>query len=201
MNLTIPCPSCQRSLRVPENLLGQAVKCPSCAHLFTAPEQVEEEAPLRPAAPPERPSARPAAPPEYDDEPRPFRRRMRDEDYDDEEDASRRRRGSEKPSKVQAISVMILVGGILATLTAVILMVTIYGLCWPGTYYSLVLGIMAIIKGSQLLGDRAPEQPPPSGIAIMQIINIVNCDCINLTLGIINLVFLSDREVKDYFRA
>lgn len=201
MNVTIPCPSCQRPLRVPENLLGQAVKCPSCGHPFTAPEHVEEEAPLRPAAPPpERPSARPAAPPEDDyDEPRPSRRRARDDDYDD--DAPPRRRGSEKPSKVQAISVMILVGGILATLTAVILMVTIYGLCWPGTYYSLVLGIMAIVKGSQLLGDRAPEQPPPSGIAIMQIINIVNCDWINLTLGIINLVFLSDKEVKDYFRA
>ena len=75
-----------------------------------------------------------------------------------------------------------------------------YGLCWPGTYYSLVLGIMAIVKSSQLLGKRAAKQMPPSRISIMQIINILNCDWINLTLGIINLVFLGDEKVKSYFR-
>lgn len=63
-----------------------------------------------------------------------------------------------------------------------------------------MMGIMAIIKGSQLMGDHASSQKPPSGIAIMQIINIVNCDAINLTLGIINLVFLNDEDVKDFFR-
>src|SRR5262249_55443830 len=140
-----------------------------------------------------------------DDEPRPSKRRRRDDDYEDDheddyEEAPRRRRRREKPGKVQAIGIMTLIGGILATLTAVILMITIYGLCWPGTYYSLVLGIMAIVKGSQLLGERAPEQLPPSGIAIMQIINIVNCDWINLTLGIINLVFPGDEEVKSFCR-
>jgi predicted Zn finger-like uncharacterized protein len=198
MNSTISCPSCLRTLRVPESLLGQAVKCPSCSHTFTAPENLEEASPLRVAAPPPKD--------DDDNEPRPSKRRRRDDDYEDDdykddyEEAPRRRRRREKPGKVQAIGIMTLIGGILATLTAVILMITIYGLCWPGTYYSLVLGIMAIVKGSQLLGERAPDQMPPSGIAIMQIINIVNCDWINLTLGIINLVFLGDEEVKSYFR-
>jgi predicted Zn finger-like uncharacterized protein len=191
MSTTISCPSCERTLRVPESLLGQAVKCPSCAHNFTAPESAEEPVSRRPAAPP------PAD--EYEEEPRPSKRRPR-EDGDDYDDLPPRRRRDEKPGKVQAVAIMTLVGGILATLTAVILAVTIYGLCWPGTYYSLVLGIMAIVKGSQLLSDKAQDQPPPSGIAIMQIINIVNCDWINLTLGIINLVFLGDEEVKGYFR-
>jgi predicted Zn finger-like uncharacterized protein len=204
MTSTISCPSCQRTLRVPESLLGQAVKCPGCSHTFTAPESIEEEAPRRVAATaPERPSRRPAAPPpedELDEEPRPSKRRPRDDDHEDDYDDAPRRRSSEKPGKVQAISVMTLVGGILATLAAVILMVTIYGLCWPGTYYSLVLGIMAIVKGSQLLGERASEQTPPSGIAIMQIINIINCDWANLTMGIISLVFLGDPEVKRFFR-
>jgi hypothetical protein len=199
MNFSISCPSCQRTLRVPNSLLGQAVKCPSCAEAFTAPESVEEEAPARS-------SRRPAAPPpedEYDEEPRPVSRRVRDEDdWDDEadEDAPRRRRKREKPSKVQAVGIMSLVGGIIGTLWAVGCMATIYGLCWPGTYYSMVMGIMAIVKGAQLMGEQAAEQTPPSGIAIMQIINIINCDCINLTLGIINLVFLGDVEVKRFFR-
>ena len=34
----------------------------------------------------------------------------------------------------------------------------------------------------------------------MQIINIINCDMVNLTLGIITLVFLNDPEVRDHLR-
>jgi len=197
MSLTISCPSCQRTLRVPESLLGQAVKCPSCSHTFTAPEQVEDEAQLR------RPGT-PQPQENYGDEPVPSKRRSREEAYDEDHDEApldSRRRRDEKPGKVQAIAIMTLIGGILATLTGVAFMATIYGLCWPGTYYSLVMGIMAIVKASQLLGDRASSQALPSGIAIMQIVNIVNCDFVNLTLGIISLVFLSDREVKDFFRS
>lgn len=191
MNLTLSCPSCQRLLRVPEALLGQAVKCPNCAHTFAAPESMEEPPP-RPEEPPRE---------DYRDKPLPSQRRAAENDYDeDDEEAPRRSRyRCPKPSKVQAVAVMMLVGGILATLHAALFMITIYGLCWPGTYYSLVMGIMAITKGSQLSGDRASSQMRPSGIAIMQIVNIVNCDAVNLTLGIINLVFLNDEEVKEYF--
>ncbi len=154
MNSTISCPSCQRMLRVPESLLGQAVKCPSCAHTFTAPEnlEVEEVAPRRAAAPPPKD--------DYEDEPRPSKRRRRDDDYDDDyDDAPRRRRHREKPGKVQAIGVMMLIGGILATLGSVGLIaycgligIATLGvglLCclWPGPYYGLVMGIMAITKG------------------------------------------------------
>jgi predicted Zn finger-like uncharacterized protein len=217
MSFTISCPSCQRTLRVPESLLGQAVKCPSCATNFTAPDNIEEEAAPRPSAAPERPSRRPAAPPpedDYDDEPRPSRRRSRD-DYDDVDEAPqriRRRRGDEKPGKVQAIAIMVLIGGILSTLYSlgVLAYIGLIGvasmgiglLCclWPGPYYGLVLGIMAILKGTRLLGDKAHREPPPQGIGIMMIINIINGDMINLTLGILVLVFLSDEEVKDFFR-
>jgi predicted Zn finger-like uncharacterized protein len=219
MNVTIPCPSCQRTLRVPESLLGQDVKCPSCAHLFTAPEHVEEEVAARPAPPPERPSRRPAAPPpeedDYDDEPRPSRRRPRQEDYDDEDDdVPRRRRGrsGEKPGKVQAISIMTLIGGFIATLIALgwLAYVGLFAIAsmgiglvcclWPGPYYGLVLGIMAITKGARLLGEKAHLETPPQGIAIMMIVNVINGDFVNLVLGILTLVFLSDEEVKDFFR-
>jgi len=206
MNFTISCPACQRTLRVPESLLGQAVKCPSCEHQFTAPEHVEDEAPVSS-------SRRPVAPPpedDYEEQPRPSKRRPPDDDYDDDE-APRRRR-DEKPGKVQGIGIMVLVGGILATLISVgylgyfgLAAIATFGiglLCclWPGPYYGLVVGIMAIVKGARLLGDKAYREPPPQGIAIMMIINIINGDFINLVLGVLVLVFLSDREVKDYFR-
>ena len=35
-------------------------------------------------------------------------------------------------------------------------------------------------------------------IAIMQIVSIVSCDIINMTMGILSLVFLSDPEVIDW---
>lgn len=208
MSFTISCPSCQRTLRVPENLLGQAVKCPSCGHQFAAPEQIEDE----PAPHPD--SDRPSPADAREDEPRPSKRRAPADDYDEDyEETPRRRRsrGGAKPGKVQAIAIMMLVGGILATLISGgtlayfgILGVATMGiglLCclWPGPYYGLVMGIMAIVKGSRLLSEKAHREPPPQGIGIMMIINIINGDFVNLTLGILVLVFLADQEVKDYF--
>ena len=36
MPTLVNCPSCERKLRVPDELLGQKVKCPSCATTFDA---------------------------------------------------------------------------------------------------------------------------------------------------------------------
>ena|SRR5438552_10592021 len=44
---TIDCPKCQRKLRVPEELMGQAVQCPTCGAMFTA----ATPAPARPTGP------------------------------------------------------------------------------------------------------------------------------------------------------
>src|SRR5262249_1868945 len=179
------------------------VKCPACATTFiTAP--AEEELP--PAPPPGRRAQDPHPAGEYDDErprrpprryeeeheERPRRRRYEDEEF-------RRRPGRTKPQKVQAVGIMMLVGGIVALLVALAWLPATCGL-WPGAYYSVVVGILALIRASALLGDRAYRQPRPTGIAIMQIINVINGDMINLTLGILELVFLNDDEAKDYLR-
>jgi len=202
MSDTVTCPSCQRTLRVPESLLGQLVKCPTCLETFTA--SVGDPAPKKgPPPPPPRPRDR------YDDEPPP--RRARREEWEDYGDYDRPRR-RQKPGKVQAIAVMTLVGGILATLASVGLLgyfglvgvasmgVGLICCLWPGPYYGLVVGVLGIVKGSQLLGDNAHRSAPPTAIAVMQIINVVNGDFVNLTLGILTLVFLSEPEVKRFFR-
>ena len=68
--------------------------------------------------------------------------------------------------------------------------------------YALIFGIMAIIRGSQMLGSNPlPAFKSAKTTAIMQIVNIICCDLINLTMGIVNLVFLNDPEVKDYLRS
>jgi predicted Zn finger-like uncharacterized protein len=204
MSFTITCPSCQRTLRVPESLVGQAVKCPSCAHQFTAPEQIEDEPAPRPAS--DRPSRRPAETPQddYEDERRPSKRRARADDHVEEyeeEPRRRRSRSGEKPGKVQAIAIMVLVGGIFACVLSCSWTLFSGFVCclWPGVYYGLVMGIMAIVRGANLLSEKAHRVTPPQGIAIMMIINIINSDVVNLTLGILVLVFLADEEVKDYF--
>ncbi len=225
MQSIISCPDCSRKLRVPDDLLGKEVKCPTCGITFTAPAgeggapapppPKEEEAPPRPSS---RGRAEPPPEADYDERPpsksRPSRRRDDEEDEDDydEDRLVRRRRRDEKPGKVQAIAIMTLVGGILAIVLAVgwLAYIGLVGLAtlgvgllcclWPGPYYSLVLGIMATIKGAQLLGKDGHLQPPPKGISIMMIINIVNGDVVNLVLGILNLVFLNDEEVARYYR-
>ena len=105
------------------------------------------------------------------------------------------------PGKIQAISIMTLVGGILAILTCFGIGLGTAGF-WIPWIYSLILGIMATIKGSQMLGSNpAPAFASAKTIAIMQIVNIINCDIPTLAMGIINLVFLNDPEVKEYLRS
>lgn len=118
----------------------------------------------------------------------------------------------EKPGKLQAISILTLVGGILAVLWAItytIFYLPIIGLSTLGLgcifivcpIYSLVFGIMAIVKGSQMLGDNpAPAFQSANSIAIMQVVTIICCDAFNLIMGIVNLVFLNDPEVKAWVR-
>lgn len=196
MPITVHCDSCRRELRVPDELLGKLVKCPSCGHTFTAIEQDAVAVPVAgPAdsAPPARPADQPARPP----------RRVEPDEEDD--DYERRPRSDQKPGKVQAIGIMMLIGGIMALITGASWLgagVFSAGMCclWPGGYYSLILGIMATVKGSQILGASARMQAPPKGIAIMQIINIINGDIPNCVMGILSLVFLNEPETNRYFR-
>jgi hypothetical protein len=104
---------------------------------------------------------------------------------------------------VQAIGIMTLVGGILAVLQFLGngLGSTFICCLWPGLYYALVVGILAIIKGSALIGSRAHLETPPKAIAIMQIVNIINFDVPNCVMGILTLVFLGDPEVQGFFRS
>jgi hypothetical protein len=97
MPTVINCPSCERKLKVPEELLGKKVKCPTCGTLFTGGAEGEappEPEPEEPAPPPrtraaaEAPSRRRRAEEDEDDD----RDEDRDDDREDEEDDRPRRR-------------------------------------------------------------------------------------------------------------
>lgn len=80
MPTIIRCPSCTRSLTLPDDLVGQLVKCPSCEEQFTA----QEETGTTPSLPPPMPMR---------DEPReePPPRRDRRQSWGDDEDEYYRR--------------------------------------------------------------------------------------------------------------
>jgi predicted Zn finger-like uncharacterized protein len=48
MPIVVQCPSCNRKLRVPDDLLGRLVKCPTCSQTFTAAEEGTAPAATRP---------------------------------------------------------------------------------------------------------------------------------------------------------
>ncbi len=104
----------------------------------------------------------------------------------------------QKPGTVQAIAIMQLVGGILACLVSATVALSSFFLYIPWIY-SLVVGILCIVKGAKLLGANAHLEPLPKTHAILQIINIICCDWINLTLGIVSLVLQNNEEVRAYF--
>ena len=120
----------------------------------------------------------------------------------------------EKPGKLTAIAVNTLVGGILALLLGLggiggyflfVLGTIGIGLCvFPIILlpiYSLVLGVMALVKGIQMLGSNPiPAFETAKTTSIMQVVNIICGDGLNCTMGIVNLVLLNDPKVKAWIR-
>ncbi len=199
MATIIDCPACGRKLRVPDELFRQLVRCPTCGESFTAVEGhgVPEETYAREyyTAHPPGPAPEARRTPGPDTAPYEHPRERPELRYDPQG-----RPG--KPAKVQAIGFMFLFGGIFALLLGFGMYIgAISGKCclFPGGSYSLLLGLLAIIKGSNLLGESAHKMFPPRAIAVMQLVNILNLDVANLVLGIITLAFLNEPEVKRYF--
>jgi DNA-directed RNA polymerase subunit RPC12/RpoP len=176
-----PCTGCGVRLSVAPADLGAEVECPYCKTTFRAT-----------AASPGPPGS---VRDEYDDD-RPARRRRRRTRRSVEYDDGYGRR-SRKPGEVAAIGGMLLGGGIVALVMAGI--VGLSACClWPVSWLSLVWGILAIIRGSQMLG-RDDLQGPPRVLLILQIVLILNGDVINCVLGIVGLVLLNNPAVRGYY--
>ncbi|MGA9398474.1 MAG: hypothetical protein WBV22_09480 [Anaerolineaceae bacterium] len=110
-----------------------------------------------------------------------------------------------KPGKVQAISIMLLVNGILNILaglgvTALVVLGTIgFGIvCAPVTILPTVLGIFEVIYASKLLSSPPRPVNNLQTIAILELCGIVIGNVVSAVIGILNLVFLSEPEVKTY---
>ena len=147
----------------------------------------------------DRPSRRGRREAEVDDD-RP-RVRRRDDDYDRyEDDGYDRPKKPQKPGQVQAVGIMMLVGGILGLLLVLTYLPATMCiiLVWPPIYLELVVGILMIIRGVNMMNQD--DQGPPRTLAILQILFILNLDVINCVLGIVSLIMLNDPKVEEYYR-
>ena len=110
---------------------------------------------------------------------------------------------SVKPGKVQAITIMMLINGILNILVSLGLTISVvigtFGtglVCAPLTILPGVLGIFEVIYAARLLSDPVRPVKNLQTIAILEIVAVLFGNGISLVVGILNLVFLSEPEVK-----
>jgi hypothetical protein len=113
--------------------------------------------------------------------------------------------GPAKPGKYQAMAIMTLANGVLNILyglgiTATIVLGTIgIGLiCAPLTILPVVLGIFEIIAATNMIATPPQRVANFQTLAILEIIAVISGNAISLVVGILNLVFLNDPEIKAY---
>jgi predicted Zn finger-like uncharacterized protein len=164
----IQCPNCQRSLRVPDNLIGKKVKCPTCGTAFMAAVGTPElpavppvEAPVTP--PPPAPPLRPPPPPfrevqdEDDYEELADRRPWRDEDdeeraYEEDEEQGANAGRDEQRRAWQRVRTGI-------TLNIVSICTSFAG------FAVLVIGTMALVIPAAMEAVKKPPAPGrPAGV-------------------------------------
>lgn len=115
-----------------------------------------------------------------------------------------------QPGKVQAIALMLLIGGIWGILWSIGIVWAVIGMGLAtcglgcvligGPIYGLVVGILSIIRGASLLSARQGQEPAPRTLAVLLIISIINLDVVSMVLGILTLVFLNEPQVRAWYR-
>jgi phage FluMu protein Com len=174
MAIEFRCTGCHKLLRSDDDAAGKKAQCPECGVVATVPNapgtalDSSNYPPVRAVTSPPHVSSANGLPP--------------------------------KPSKVTAMGIMFIVGGVIAASLAISDLIIACFLCFTSVFavYEIILAVLAITKGVRLLGASAYAEPPPNGIAVMQIVNVIHCDFANLAMGIVNLVFCNDPEVRAY---
>lgn len=181
----IQCPDCQKTLRVPDNLLGKTVRCPTCKTMFTAQAEEEVKLELIDEEPPpakkrvmeeeyeeKRPSRRPAAEEEEEErvQDRPRRRRMVEEErprgsYEevDEEgdDLEQRLRKSSRAPRGSRKAWRKTRAGVNLVLIGIFTLIAAYALIFVGL---LVIGAGAVSAASSARTGAGPSSGAAAGV-------------------------------------
>ncbi len=104
-----------------------------------------------------------------------------------------------RPGLATAIGIMTLTAGIVSTLwgfVAAVIGVHFTGLCVQNVM-ELAVGVFATIHGFKMVTDN--NTPPPKGLSVLLVLTILNCNILSVLIGILNLVFMNMKEVRDYY--
>jgi predicted Zn finger-like uncharacterized protein len=229
MNQIIHCPSCNRPLRVPDDLLGRPVRCPSCSTEFTAvgnggaaPPEARDESGAGPAREPpflagEHVTDQPG--PDATRE-RPVRDRYARDDEQDEDYPRYRHSRESASSKVTGPAIGLMICGGLAVAISIVgfvLNVALVGLGRPNrpgagadeAIANMIGGVVGAILGLCwggiiLVGANKMRKLQSHGYAMAAaIIAMLPCNAcclLGLPFGIWAVVMLNDPEVKSAFR-
>jgi hypothetical protein len=123
-----------------------------------------------------------------------------------------------KPSKLETVGILMLINGILNVIANVsatlILFISLLGgaistfglgcLCFPLLIFPvlpMIFGIFEIMYGARLMSsDGQPVRyATVQTVAVIEIVCILFGNIVSLAIGIVNLVFLGDTEVKNYY--
>jgi hypothetical protein len=113
-----------------------------------------------------------------------------------------------KPGKVQTLSILIIISGILnifgGGVIALLIIIGTIGvglLCAPILVLPMILGVAELIQGLNMLADPPRGKGPSQALAIFEICSILFGNLFAVTVGVVNLVYGADAEVKTYFES
>ena len=113
-----------------------------------------------------------------------------------------------KPGKVQTLSILLIISGILnifgGGILALLIIIGTIGLglfCAPILILPMILGVAELIHGINMLADPPKVKEPSQAIAIMEICSILFGNAFAVVVGVINLILSNDEEVKGYFES
>lgn len=111
-----------------------------------------------------------------------------------------------KPGKVQTLSILIIISGVLnifgGGVLALLIIIGTLGIglfCAPILILPMILGVAELIHGMNLLADPPRVNEPSQAIAILEICSILFGNLFAVVVGGVNLIISSDQEVKEYF--
>jgi hypothetical protein len=103
-----------------------------------------------------------------------------------------------KPGKVQVMEIVLLISGILNVIAGITTICGSLFLCLPIGIIPAIIGAFEIVYAAKLLNGKPVNASDIKTIAIFEVASIIGGNVPTLVAGILNLVFLDDREVKEY---
>lgn len=119
----------------------------------------------------------------------------------------------DKPGKIQIISILSLINGIINILYGIALIIgfltfgistlgigLIFGIiCCPLSIAPIILGIFEVVYASKLINTPPKPVQPAKTIAILDIVSIIFGNVLSMAAGIVLLVLYNDPEVQSWF--